>query len=86
MTDCVFKDGGATPCGDRDSYAPPRPNQPAFCRRNAGGGGAFLEGKADHSPTPSAKVKNAWSFISTPHIHLHVVMLRYRGKFCLLQE
>jgi hypothetical protein len=26
---------------------------------------------ADHSPSSSAKVKNAWSYTSTPPVHLH---------------
>jgi len=42
--------------------------------------GAFFLGvkwpgrEADHSP-PSAEVKNAWSFASTPPIRLHGVVL-----------
>jgi hypothetical protein len=31
--------------------------------------------EADHSPPPSAKVKNAWSYIYTPPIRLHGVVL-----------
>jgi hypothetical protein len=31
--------------------------------------------EADHSPPSSAEVKNAWSYTSTPPIHLHGVML-----------
>jgi hypothetical protein len=31
--------------------------------------------KADHSPSPSAEVKNAWSYISTPPILLRGVVL-----------
>jgi hypothetical protein len=27
--------------------------------------------EADHSPPPSAEVKNVWSYISTPTVHLH---------------
>jgi hypothetical protein len=31
--------------------------------------------EADHSPPSSAEVKNAWSYISTPPIRLHGVVL-----------
>jgi hypothetical protein len=31
--------------------------------------------EADHSPSPSAKVKNEWSYTSTPPICLHGVVL-----------
>jgi hypothetical protein len=31
--------------------------------------------EGDHSPTNSAEVKNAWSYISTPTISLHGVLL-----------
>jgi hypothetical protein len=31
--------------------------------------------ETDHSPLPSAEVKNAWSYIPTPPIRLHVVVL-----------
>jgi hypothetical protein len=31
--------------------------------------------EADHSPPSSAKVKNAWSYTSTPPVHLHGVLL-----------
>jgi hypothetical protein len=31
--------------------------------------------EADHSPPPSAEVKNAWSYTSTPPIRLHGVVL-----------
>jgi hypothetical protein len=31
--------------------------------------------EADHSPSSSAEVKNAWSYTSTPRIHLHGVVL-----------
>jgi hypothetical protein len=31
--------------------------------------------EADHSPQSSAKVKNAWSYTSTPPIRLHGVVL-----------
>jgi hypothetical protein len=31
--------------------------------------------EADRSPSPSAEVKNAWSYTSTPPLHLHGVML-----------
>jgi hypothetical protein len=34
--------------------------------------------EADHSPPSSAEVKNAWSYISTPPIHLHGVVLSKR--------
>jgi hypothetical protein len=39
-----------------------------------------LEGKqpgheADHSPTSNSKVKNSWSYTSTPPISLHGVVL-----------
>jgi hypothetical protein len=34
------------------------------------------EREADHSPPSSAEVKNAWSYTSTPPIHLHGVVLR----------
>jgi hypothetical protein len=32
--------------------------------------------EAVHSPTASTKVKNAWSYTSTPSIRLHGVVLR----------
>jgi hypothetical protein len=31
--------------------------------------------EADHSPPPSAEVKNAWSYKSAPPISIHVVVL-----------
>jgi hypothetical protein len=31
--------------------------------------------EADHSPPPSAEVKNAWSYTSTPPVRLHGVVL-----------
>jgi hypothetical protein len=31
--------------------------------------------EADHSPPSSAEVKNAWSYTSTPPLHLHGVEL-----------
>jgi hypothetical protein len=31
--------------------------------------------EADHSPPPSAEVKNAWSYTTTPPIRLHGVVL-----------
>jgi hypothetical protein len=31
--------------------------------------------EADHSPLSSAEVKNAWSYTSTPSVHLHGVVL-----------
>jgi len=31
--------------------------------------------EADHSPTPTAQFKNAWSYTSTPPIRLHSVVL-----------
>jgi hypothetical protein len=31
--------------------------------------------EADHSPPPSAEVKNAWSYTSTPPVCLHGVVL-----------
>jgi hypothetical protein len=31
--------------------------------------------EADHSPPSSAEVKNAWSYTSTPPVHLHGMML-----------
>jgi hypothetical protein len=31
--------------------------------------------EADHSPPSSAKVKNAWSYTSTPPVRLHGVVL-----------
>jgi hypothetical protein len=30
--------------------------------------------EADHSPTPNAEVKNAWSYTATPPIRLHGVV------------
>jgi hypothetical protein len=36
---------------------------------------SYPMGEADHSPPSSAEVKNAWSYSSTPPIHLHVVVL-----------
>jgi hypothetical protein len=40
-----------------------------------GTGGSFSGGEADHSPPSSPKVKNAWSYTSTPPIYLHGVVL-----------
>jgi len=45
-----------------------------------GTGGSFSEVKrpgreSDHSPTSSAEVKNAWSYISSLPIRLHGVVL-----------
>jgi len=37
----------------------------------------WLGCEADHSPPSTAKVKNAWSYISTCAIHLHGVVLNY---------
>jgi hypothetical protein len=31
--------------------------------------------EADHSPPPSAEVKNTWSYTSTPPIRIHGVVL-----------
>jgi hypothetical protein len=31
--------------------------------------------EVDHSPPPSAEVKNAWSYTSTPQLRLHGVVL-----------
>jgi hypothetical protein len=31
--------------------------------------------EADHSPSSSVEAKNAWSYTSTPPIHLHVMLL-----------
>jgi len=31
--------------------------------------------EVDHSPPPSAEVKNAWSYTSTLPVHLHSVVL-----------
>jgi hypothetical protein len=33
--------------------------------------------EVDHSPSPSAEIKNAWSYTLTPPIRLHCVVLRY---------
>jgi len=32
--------------------------------------------EADHLPPPSAEAKNAWSYTSTPLIHLHDMVLK----------
>jgi hypothetical protein len=37
--------------------------------------GVKRPGREDHSPPSSAGVKNAWSYTSTPPIHLHGVVL-----------
>jgi hypothetical protein len=39
------------------------------------------EREADHSPPSSAEVKNAWSYISTPPIRIHGVVLRDNFTF-----
>jgi hypothetical protein len=39
--------------------------------------------EADHSPPSSAKVKNAWSYISTPPIRLCGAQLRHRDNFTI---
>jgi hypothetical protein len=42
--------------------------------------------EADHSPPSSAEVKNTWSYISTPPIRLHgVVLSQTQWKLYLLQ-
>jgi hypothetical protein len=47
-------------------------------------GGKAAGGEADHSPPPSAEVKNAWSYTSTPPIGLHgVVLVKQKGKLYL---
>jgi hypothetical protein len=54
-----------------------------------GTGGSFSRGKrpgceTDNSPPSSAKVKNAWSYTSTPPIRLHgVVLTSEEGKLYL---
>jgi len=40
-----------------------------------GTGGSFPGGEADHSPPPSANIKNAWSYTSTPLVRLPGVVL-----------
>jgi hypothetical protein len=40
--------------------------------------------EADHSPVSSAEVKNAWSYIFTPPIRLHGVVLIYSTGKTLL--
>jgi hypothetical protein len=40
--------------------------------------------EADHSPPSSAKVKNAWSYTSTPPVRLHgVCLVKVQGQFYL---
>jgi hypothetical protein len=42
--------------------------------------------EADHSPPSSSKVKNVWSYTSTPAVHLHGMVLSYekaQGQFYL---
>jgi hypothetical protein len=39
-----------------------------------------VECEADHSPPPSAKVKNVWSYTSTPPTCLHSMVLSYKKK------
>jgi hypothetical protein len=43
--------------------------------------------EADHSPTSTAEIKNAWSYTSTPPIRLHGVwcLVRHRDKFIPLR-
>jgi hypothetical protein len=41
----------------------------------------WLEHEADHSPPSSNKVKNAWSYISIPLMHLHGVVLNQAGMY-----
>jgi hypothetical protein len=36
--------------------------------------------EANRSPPSSAEVKNAWSYISTPPMRLHGVVLRAQGQ------
>jgi hypothetical protein len=40
-----------------------------------------LEREAHHSPPPSAKIKNAWSFISISSTFLHGIELRHKHDF-----
>jgi hypothetical protein len=44
-----------------------------------------LECEADHSYLSSAKVKNVWSFTSTPTTFLHGMVFRPKGN-CILIE
>jgi len=37
----------------------------------------WLGSEAEHSPPSSVKVKNGWSYTTTPHMHLHGI---YRGN------
>jgi hypothetical protein len=45
----------------------------------------WLRRKADHSPPPSAEVKNAWSYTSTPSTRLHALyFVKHRDNFTVL--
>jgi hypothetical protein len=47
-----------------------------------------LECEADPSPPSSAEVKNAWSYTSTPPVHLHGVVLGqiFHSTVCEISE
>jgi hypothetical protein len=79
-----LKDRGSIPGGGWEFFSsPPRPERlwgrPSLLSN--GYLGALSLGKkrpgreADHSPPSSAEVKNAWSYTSTPPIHLDGVVL-----------
>jgi hypothetical protein len=44
--------------------------------------GSFPGGKADYSPPPSAEVKNAWSYTSTPqYVFMAWCLVKHRDNF-----
>jgi hypothetical protein len=45
-----------------------------------------LECEADYFPSPHIEVLNAWIFISTPCIHIHIIVLKYRCNFILYRD
>jgi hypothetical protein len=54
-------------------------SHPASCQMGIGAvtpGVKWRKPEVDHSPPPSSDVKNAWSYASSPAIHLHGVMLK----------
>jgi hypothetical protein len=69
--------GGSSPGGGWEfSSSPPRPYQVLYLEVKR------PEFEADHSPLSSAEVKNAWSYISTPPIRLHGVVLGFEKTTC----
>jgi len=74
----LWSRGVQTDCGD--PTRPPNQWVPGALRIKRPGS------EADHSPPPSAKVKNEWSYTSASPIHLHGVVFssKHRDNFTFL--